>query len=121
MGITYIDGVARGPTGKEANVSFLVYCGANYTLLPIEVWQERDLKATREQDSVLADGTRITRRISRCYLLLPQGETPTPVILGEVGDEPLLGVVNFEELGLVLNPFNRTLQPMHQPMQTMLA
>jgi hypothetical protein len=34
------------------------------------------------------------------------------VILGEPGDEPLLGVITLEELGLVLNPFNRTLQPM---------
>ena len=31
---------------------------------------------------------------------------------GEPGDEPLLGVVTLEILGLVLNPFTRTLQPM---------
>ena len=112
MGITFIDGVARGPTGKEANVSFLVDSGANYSLLPTGVWQELELEATRELDFVLADGSRITRRISRCYLLLPQGEDYTPVILGEPGDEPSLGVVTLEILGLVLNPFNRTLQPM---------
>ncbi|WP_211230053.1 hypothetical protein [Desulfovirgula thermocuniculi] len=46
------------------------------------------------------------------YLILPQGEAHTPVILGEPGDEALLGVVTLEILGLVLNPFNRTLQPM---------
>jgi len=34
------------------------------------------------------------------------------VILGEPGDEPLLGVVTIEILGLVLNPFKRTLEPM---------
>jgi hypothetical protein len=32
--------------------------------------------------------------------------------LGQPGDEPLLGVVTLEILGLVLNPFNRQLQPM---------
>ena len=42
----------------------------------------------------------------------PQGEGHTPVILGEEGDEALLGIVTLEILGLVLNPFNRTLQPM---------
>jgi len=31
---------------------------------------------------------------------------------GEPGDEALLGVVTLEILGLVFNPFNRTLQPM---------
>ncbi|PIZ26181.1 MAG: aspartyl protease, partial [Chloroflexi bacterium CG_4_10_14_0_8_um_filter_57_5] len=43
---------------------------------------------------------------------LPQGEGHTPVILGEPGDEPLLGVVTLEILGLTLNPFTRQLQPM---------
>ncbi len=43
---------------------------------------------------------------------LPQGEGYTPAILGEPGDEALLGAVTLEILGLVLNPFNRTLQPM---------
>jgi len=33
------------------------------------------------------------------------------VIFGEAGDEALLGVVTLEILGLVLRPFNRTLQP----------
>ena len=36
----------------------------------------------------------------------------SPVILGEDDDAALLGVVTLEILGLVLHPFNRTLQPM---------
>ena len=60
----------------------------------------------------LADGTTVDRKISECYISLPQGEGHTPVILGEPGDEALLGVVTLEILGLVLNPFKRTLQPM---------
>jgi hypothetical protein len=34
------------------------------------------------------------------------------VILGEEGDEALLGTVTLEILGLVLHPFKRTLEPM---------
>jgi hypothetical protein len=34
------------------------------------------------------------------------------VVLGEPGDAAVLGVVTLEILGLVLNPFTRTLQPM---------
>ena len=45
-------------------------------------------------------------------MFLVEGEGHTPVILGEPGDEGLLGVVTLEILGLVLNPFNRTLQPL---------
>ena len=117
MGLPYIEGTAKSDDGKEAQVTFLVDNGAGYTLLPLEVWQELGLAAIREQRFVLADGTRIQRSISNCRIILPQGETPTPVILGEEGDEPLLGVVTPEELGLMLNPFSRTLQPM----QLMLA
>ena len=112
MGITYIDGTARGPGGKEEDVSFLVDSGATYTLLPTTVWESIGLEATREQTFTLVDGTRVERRISSCYLVLPQGEDYSPVILGEPGDEALSGVVTLEILGLLFNPFNRTLQPM---------
>lgn len=60
----------------------------------------------------LVDGTPIKRGVSECYIVLPQGEGHTPVILGEEADEALLGVFTLEILGLVFNPFNRTLQPM---------
>jgi hypothetical protein len=54
----------------------------------------------------------IERQVSECYIEPPQGDGHTPVILGEPGDEALLGVTTLEILGLVLNPFTRTLQPM---------
>jgi len=70
------------------------------------------LSPKRAMTFTLADGTTIERKVSECHVALPQGEGHTPVILGEPGDEALLGVVTLEILGLVLNPFNRTLQPM---------
>lgn len=60
----------------------------------------------------LADGTTAERKGSECHIALPHGEAHTPAILGEPGDEPLLGVVPLEILGLALNPFTRKLQPM---------
>ncbi|WP_376788706.1 aspartyl protease family protein [Thermoflexus sp.] len=112
MGLTYIEGTVTGPTGKQAVVRFLVDSGATYTLLPYEIWQAIELKPKRSATFVLADGTTIQRHISECHIALPQGEGHTPVILGEPGDEAVLGVVTLEILGLVLNPFTRTLQPM---------
>ncbi|MEK7216669.1 MAG: aspartyl protease, partial [Chloroflexota bacterium] len=70
------------------------------------------LTPSRTQSFSLADGTTVDRAVSECLLRLPQGEGHSPVILGEPGDEALLGVVTLEIMGLVLNPFNRTLQPM---------
>ena len=113
MGITHIEGIVRGPTGQEAPVRFLVDSGATYSLLPKAIWESIELVPKRQQSFALADGTVVQRWVSECYLMLPQGEGHTPVILGEPGDdEPLLGVVTLEILALVFNPFSRTLQPM---------
>jgi clan AA aspartic protease len=112
MGVTYIEGLLTGPTGKQATVRFLVDSGATYTLVPAEEWRLLELQPKRTAAFSLADGTTIERRVSECHISLPQGEGHTPVILGEPDDEALLGVITLEELGLVLNPFTRELQPM---------
>jgi predicted aspartyl protease len=113
MGITYIEGKVRSPTGRERAVRLLVDSGASYTLLPATVWKAIGLKPKRKLEFALADGSVISRGISECLIILPQGEGHTPVVLGEPGDDQaLLGVVTLENLGLVFNPFSRTLQPM---------
>ena len=112
MGIKYIYGVARGPTGLEENVSFLVDSGATYSVIPDTIWRALELEPTREMTFTLADVTRVDRRIYRCYLVLHQGEDYMPVVLGEPGDEALLGVVTLKILGLVFHPFSRTLHSM---------
>ncbi len=111
MGITYVEGTVSGPTGKQATLEFLVDSGAKYTLLPLKSWKAIGLKPVRRLTFVLADGTKVKRDISECYINLVQGKTHTPVVLGRSGDEALLGAVTLEELGLVLNPFQRSLQP----------
>ncbi len=111
VGLIYVDGVVTGPSGLSRSVHFLVDSGAKYSLLPIDDWHAIGLTPERRLTFVLADGTEIERDVSECYISLPQGRGHTPVILGEPGDEALLGVVTLEILGLVLHPFNRTLQP----------
>jgi clan AA aspartic protease len=113
MGISYVQGIVRGPSGSDATVRFLIDSGAICSLLPEPVWQAIGLAPLREMDFSLADGTIIRRSVSECVLALPQGEAHTPVVLGQPGDaEPLLGVVTLEILGLVFDPFRRTLHPM---------
>jgi clan AA aspartic protease len=111
MGLTFIDGVVSN-NGKSRHVKFLVDSGASYSLLPAKVWKELKLKPKRTATFTLADGTTIERSISECHIALAGEEGHTPVILGEPGDEALLGVVTLEILGLVLDPFKRTLQAM---------
>lgn len=109
MGITYINGEVTGPSGKKLAVEFMVDSGAQYTVLPHEVWKAIELQAKRRERFTLADGTHVERNVSECHISLHQGEGHTPVILGEPDDAALLGVITLEELGLVFNPFNRTL------------
>ncbi len=112
MGITYVDGVLTGRTGKQASLRFLVDSGATYSLVPYDVWKELELTPKRTQAFTLADGTMIHRTISECHIKLSEGDGTTPVILGEPGDQALLGMFTLEMLGLVLHPFKRTLEPM---------
>ena len=112
MGVTYIDGIVTGPAGRQAELHLLVDSGALYTLVPYDDWRAIELTPRRSMTFTLADGTQVQRQISECLITLPQGEGHTPVILGEPGDEALLGIVTLEELGLMLNPFRRTLEPM---------
>jgi len=83
-----------------------------YSLLPEPVWKKIGLVPKREHTFILADGRTINRKVSDCSIILPEGEGRTPVILGEAGDEALLGVVTLEILGLVFNPSKCTLVPM---------
>lgn len=113
MGISYVEGMVRGPTGTEVPVRFLIDSGATYSLLPEPVWRAIGLAAKREMEFVLADGTTVRRAVSECHVSVAQGEGHTPVVLGQPGDaEALLGVVTLEILGLVFDPFRRTLHPM---------
>jgi predicted aspartyl protease len=112
MGITYVEGTVRGPQG-EARARLLVDSGATYSLLPDAVWRAIGIEPIREVDFALADGTIVHRWVSECRFELAQGAAYSPVVLGESGDDQaLLGVVTLENLGLVFNPFSRTLQPM---------
>lgn len=112
MGLTYVKGKVTGPGGVSENLEFLVDTGAVYTLLPDVVWRKIGLKSKRRERFLMADGTPIERDVSECHIELPEGDSHTPAILGQPGDEALLGVVTLEILGLVLNPFTRELQPM---------
>ena len=65
MGLTYVEGVLTGPTGKTATLHFLVDSGATYTLVPRDVWTSLDLAPKRTVTFTLADGTKFRARFPR--------------------------------------------------------
>jgi clan AA aspartic protease len=112
VGLTFIRATVAGSRRRKRSLRFLVDSGASYTVLPEKVWKSLGLRPKRELAFTLADGTELRRKVSECLIRYNGLEGHTPVILGESGDQPLLGAVTLEILGLVLNPFTRTLQPM---------
>lgn len=114
MGLTYIEGTVSVPGRRRRGrrIRFLVDSGAVYSVLRQGDWRALGLKPERELDFVLADGTAMTRGVSECIFELEGRRATSPVVLGETEDEALLGAVTLETLGLMLNPLNRTLQPM---------
>jgi predicted aspartyl protease len=75
------------------------------------MWKAIKHKPKKTASFTLADGTTIEHKVSECHIALQDDEGHTPLILGESGDEPLLGVITLENLGLVLDPIKRRLQP----------
>jgi clan AA aspartic protease len=97
---------------KFAEVAFLVDSGAVYSLVPGKILDELDIEPHREMTFALADGSKLVRKVCSAYFEFEGEGGPAPVVYGEEGDEPLLGATTLESLGLVLNPFTRTLHPM---------
>ena len=101
---------------KIAEVNFLIDSGAVYSLVTGKVLDALDIEPYREMIFSLADGTTIKRRVCSAYFEYEGEGGPAPVVYGEEGDKPLLGATTLESLGLVLNPFSRTLHPMRMLM-----
>ena len=104
---------------KIAAVNFLLDSGAIYSLVPGAILDELEIEPYREMSFSLADGTVLKRRVCSAYFEFGGEGGPAPVVYGEPGDEPLLGATTLESLGLVLNPFTRTLHPMRMLMANM--
>jgi predicted aspartyl protease len=111
VGLVHVDVEVGRESGPRHTVRFLVDSGAAYSVLPTAVWQALGLQPLRTMDFVLADGTLIRRDVSHCFFTYAGVQAPSPVVLGESRDEALLGTITLEAMGLVLNPFERTLQP----------
>lgn len=113
MGITYVNGHVTGQSGEPMALRFLVDSGSSFSLIPFGVWQTLGIEPCDKVECVLIDGSVIERKVGDCKLAVAGKNGLTRVVLGEPSDtEPLLGALTLEQLGMVLEPFSRTLRPM---------
>ena len=112
MGIAYVELQIAGPADESESIRMLVDSGAQYSVVPQPVWKRLGIEPTRSMTFHLADGSAIERKIGEALFCYEGIRAHSPVVLGRRGDQALMGAVTLENLGLVLNPFNRTLQAM---------
>ena len=85
MGVTYVEGVLTGPTGKHATVRFWVDSGATYTLVPHDVSKTLDLAPKRTVAFTLADGIRLSAPSPSVILRFPKARGIRPSYWEKLG------------------------------------
>jgi predicted aspartyl protease len=88
-------------------LDFLVDSGALYSVIPAGTWERLGIQPKELVPVLLADGTVLERRVGSATLSYASTERPCTVLLGEAGDEPLLGATALENLGYILDPLKR--------------
>ena len=94
---------------KKVEENFWVDSGAVYTVLPGKIVKKLALKPAYIQEFSLADGTVVKRAIGSASINYEGRQLAMPVVLGEYGDNPLMGATTLESFGLVLDPFKQKL------------
>lgn len=119
MGLTHIRVRVGNPgNGRRVeDVRCLVDSGAVYSLVPRAVLRRLGIKPHSTREFVLANGEVIRRRLATATFEYEGRRGDSLVIVGEPGDDPLLGVTTLEGFGLVLDPFRRELRPMPLPLK----
>ena len=91
----------------------LVDTGATYTWVPKDVLSRLGHAPEEKWDFILADGRTVLYGVAWVRVRLDGHTQPTPVIFGDEGTEPLLGVVTLEEFRLGVDAVNQRL--IHTP------
>ena len=107
--ITISVGDSLGNRFEELEV--LVDTGSTFTKVPRELLERLEIPVERSALSELADGRTVTRDIGLATIRLEGQQLLTPVIFGERGERPLLGVIALEHALLDVDPTNRRLVP----------
>lgn len=100
------------PEGRRfESMEALVDTGATYTWVPRSVLERLGHAPEEEREFILADGRRLLYGAKWVAVRLDGRTHPTPVVFGDEGTDPLLGVVTLEEFGLGLDAVNERLIP----------
>jgi len=89
----------------------LVDTGATYTWAPGSILRALGHQPDEDRQFVFSDGRARVYRLGWVPVCLEGRLRPTPIVFGDEGKEPLLGVVTLEEFGLAVDPVGCHLVP----------
>jgi aspartyl protease family protein len=114
MGLTHIEADISNPAKprQKARLRFLIDTGAAYSVIPARVLRSLGIKPHSRRTFILADGSRVSRRMGDVLFRYDGRQGASPVIFGQRDDSILLGIVSLEALGLIIDPFKRELRPL---------
>jgi clan AA aspartic protease len=104
--------VAASREGPFEPVEALVDTGSLYTWLPRAVFDRLDVKPSGKRRFQTADGRIVNRNVAELVIRI-DGETATTIcVLGDPGDQVLLGAYALEGVSMAADPVNERLVPM---------
>jgi len=114
MDFTYIEADSANPANprQRARLEFLIDTGAWYSVIPARVLRSLGTRPRSRRTFILADGSKISRRIGDAVFRLNGRHGASPVIFGQRGDSVLMGTVSLEAPGLMIDPLKRELRPL---------
>jgi len=95
--------------GRFVSIRALVDTGATYTWIPRDILEGLGVIPDDDWPFELADGREVQYPVAWITIRMRERAQPTIVVFGEVGTEPILGVVTLEEYRVAVDPVNHRL------------
>lgn len=113
MGRTTLTVRIANPTDPKRyrELEFIVDSGASYTVVPKDILKELGIRPRSTRSFLLANGEKFERRMGNAAVEYKKSRGAAPVVFGEKGNFPLLGVTTLEALGLIFDPLHQELKP----------
>jgi clan AA aspartic protease len=111
VGLVYRKVTIANPTrrARRAALQCLVDTGALYSYVPASVLRRLGIRPLGKESFELADGRSVRREVGEAAFQINGRVRVSPVVFARASDEPLLGVVTLESLGLAVDPTTGTL------------
>ena len=112
MGFTYVKiRVYSFDLSRHADVEVLVDSGALFTSIPRRILEELGLRPIARYRLRVFGGEVIERDVGGAIIEYEGRRAVVPVMFGEPGDVPVLGVTALEALGYQPDPVTKRLKP----------